>query len=89
MADVRVTIRLDSGETEQYEIDYLPTLEAAYAADARKTAARKNAESRRANSPLPAPMPAQRRRRIRRDPEFGLSLDTPGFAGEAHGAPIR
>jgi hypothetical protein len=32
MTDVLVTIRLDSGQTETYYIDYLPTLEAAYAA---------------------------------------------------------
>jgi hypothetical protein len=32
MTDVLVTIRLADGETEQYHIDYLPTLEAAYAA---------------------------------------------------------
>ena len=33
MTDVLVTIRLDDGQTEQYRIDYLPTLEAAYAAN--------------------------------------------------------
>jgi len=33
MTDVLVTIRLDDGQTEQYQIDYLPTLEAAYAAN--------------------------------------------------------
>src|SRR6185503_4186472 len=32
MMDVLVTIRTESGETEEYTIDYLPTLEAAYAA---------------------------------------------------------
>ena len=32
MMDVLVTIRTESGETEKYTIDYLPTLEAAYAA---------------------------------------------------------
>ena len=32
MMDVLVTIRSENGETEEYTIDYLPTLEAAYAA---------------------------------------------------------
>jgi len=57
MTNVLVTIRLDDGETEQYHIDYLPTLEAAYAA---------NYGGRRPAAVPAPPAPAPKRVRVSR-----------------------